>query len=208
MKNGANSKSMFLLLLVVGLLGGGAIYWQYSGMTAAEARVMGLEAEVPDEKELSEMLASSQTELTDFQTKLMHLEKSIPPAAYVPTLIKELEAVGKLNKVSVTGIRPVMAVSNPNATAEKKPYDEIELDIVGRGGYMAVLNLVTALQSFPKILSVSTVAVIPKRDQDQKQTLEATVRIRAFVFANDAKKEAEKPTEKVASLSSARGGQL
>jgi len=207
MKNGANSKSMFLLLLVVALLGGGAIYWQYGGMTSAETRVQALESEVPDEKELGDMLASSQTELSDFQTKLMHLEKSIPPAAYVPTLIKELEAVGKTNKVSVTGIRPVMAVANPNAMPEKKAYDEIELDIVGRGGYMAVLNLVTALQSFPKILSVSTVAVIPKRDQDQQQTLEATVRIRAFVFAEEAKKDSAKPVEKVASRS-AGGGRL
>lgn len=198
------SSSMILLLVVVLILGGGAIYWQYSAMTAAESRVNSLESEVPNEEELTGTLTASQTELSEFQQKLQHLEKGVPQAAYVPTLIKELEQVGRMNKVTVTGVRPVMAVSSPTKTGEdKKPYQEIEMDIVGRGGYLAVLNLVSALQTFPKILSVSTVAVVPKRDQDAKQVLEATVRIKAFVFAEE--KAEAKPTEKVASLGAPRG---
>lgn len=200
---------MFLLLLVVTLLGGGAVYWQYNSKTAAEARVNALEAEVPDEKELTNMLATSQKGLSEHRTKLKHLEQSIPQAAYVPTLIKELEAVGKSNEVAVTGIRPVMAPAAPaSEVGSKKAYDEIEFDMVGRGGYMAVLNLVSALQTFPKILSVSTVAVVPKRGIDSQQTLEATVRIRAFVFPNETKPKDDAPAEKVASLVRPGGGQL
>jgi len=73
---------------------------------------------------------------------------------------------------------------------------------------MAVLNLVSALQTFPKILSVSTVAVVPKRGIDSQQTLEATVRIRAFVFPNETKPKDDAPAEKVASLVRPGGGQL
>lgn len=188
MKSTKNGKALVLLLLAVLIVGGGAAYWQYTGMTAAEGRLRQLESEVPDEKELTSMLASSQAELAEQQAKLDHLEKSVPGVAYVPTLLRELESVGKGNKITVTGVRPVMAPpSVPGAEmGAKKAYQEIEIDITGRGSYFSVLNMVQALQKFPKIVAVNSVAMLPKREGNQDQlSLEATVRIKAFMFPND-----------------------
>lgn len=189
--NGDAMKSIALMALAVVAIGGGLVYWQYSARGKAEAKVKFLESQIPDEQQLQADLTASQTELAKYRTDLEHLEKSIPSSAYVPTLLKELEVVGNQNKLAVTGVRPVQAVAVGPGMQDDKPYEELEIDITGQGTYGAVMDLVASLQRFPKILAVRTIGLAPKQDPLKKTSdLDATVRLRAFVFKDVMKEDA------------------
>ncbi len=196
MKIGDGFKTVLLMAVGVIAVGGGLVYWQYSARSEAESRVKSLESQLPDAQQLQADLDKSMTELADYQDRLQHLESNIPSTAYIPTLLAELEHVGAENKISVTGVRPVVVLNqNPDGTeAEKKAYDEIEIDITGKGSYGAVMDLIASLQVFPKILAVKTVGLAPRPNMSNNESgLDATVRLRAFVFkdADKAKEDTE-----------------
>lgn len=199
MKKSDAFKSVLLMAVGVIAVGGGLVYWQWTVRSDAETRVSSLESQLPDAQQLQADLDKSMTELADYQAKLDHLESGIPSTAYIPTLLAELEQVGMANNIQVTGVRPVMAANTGvGETTEPKDYDEIEIDITGKGSYGSVMDLIAALQIFPKILAVKTVGLAPRpTTAGEKKELDATVRLRAFVFkdADKAASEDEEPTE-------------
>ena len=163
---------------------------QYSAMTGAESRYRSLEAEVPDEAEVKAKLAETETKLGEIQVQLDHLEKGVPNVAYVPTLLKELEQTGLQSQIKVTGVRPVAAPPSPaGSLEEEKPsYEEKNIDISGRGNYRSIIALLDHLQKFPKIVAVGTVGLTPRvtGTATNYDYLEVTVRLKAYVFADDA----------------------
>lgn len=186
-------KSVLALGLGVLVIGGGLVYWQYSARSEALSRVQSLQSKIPNETELKTDLEKSGEELAEFREKLAHLEKSVPSAAYIPTLLMELEKVGSDNKLSVNGVRPVLATGGTDDSGEEKPYQELEIDITGQGSYGAVMDLVASLQSFPKILAVKTIGLSPQTNiQSKSKDLDATVRLRAFVFKDKLETEEAK----------------
>lgn len=190
MKKNSNPKLLGLLAFVVLLMGGGATYFQFQNVKAAESRVAALDAQVPTQKELQADLASTGTQLAAFQKQLAHLEKGVPDVAYVPTLMKELEQIGKAHHITVTGVRPAPQTFVPAATPEgapkpkKKDYVEIEIEVKGRGNYDDIKAFMDALQQFPKVIAVKTISLSPQRDLSSrsKGEIEATVNIVTFVF--------------------------
>lgn len=184
MKSNDALKSVLLMATAVVLVGGGLVYWQYTARTEAEARVASIQAELPDPAELETKLNDVQAKLEESGARLQHLEKSLPNVAYVPTLLKELETVGEQNQLSITGVRPIF---NTGAPVEETPPDatftELQIDITGQGTYRAVMDMVAALRTFPKIISVENLALAPRQDlQNRSRELDATIRLRAFVF--------------------------
>lgn len=201
MKKQSDPKSLTLVMVIAIMLCGGGVYWQYTSKVEAEARLAALKSEVPDEQTVRDRLAESQAVLDEHKYKLLHLEANVPQSAYIPTLLWELERMGRENGIKVTGVRPVLTPSSSKKPkdgdklerVEKKTYQEIDIDITGKGEYRAIMNLLDALQKFPKIVAVRTVGVTPKRDDTQAdgQVLEAAVRIRAYVFPPDHKPESK-----------------
>lgn len=183
------TKTVLLVALAVVAIGGGLVYWQYSNRSAAEQRVLSLEAQVPDETELKNDLAKSAEELENYQAQLNHLEKGVPTVAYVPTLLRELEQVGAENNIKVTGVRPVPITPNADES-EDAAYREQEIDITGEGSYRAVMDLVNSLQTFPKVLAVQTIGLAPRQSLDAASgELNATVRLKAYVFKDAPRDE-------------------
>lgn len=192
------------------LVGGGVNYWSYGASVAAKARYNTLAAEVPNEGDLRKMVNESQLKVDDYKMQLQHLEQSVPGMAYVPTLLTELELLGKQHNIAVTGVRPVM---EPRATKNtddkqsggerKKPYTEMSIDISGRGSYENVMQVVEALKKFPKIIAIQTVGLTPKKDTNQKAdgpkptsvVLDANVRIKAYLFPMPQGTDGERPAQ-------------
>ncbi len=209
-----NTKTIILTAIAVILTAGGFTYWQMGNKTDAEARVAKLKSEIPDENKLRTDLAQAKAELSDYGVKLEHLEQSVPGVAYVPTLLRELEALGNKSQIVVTGVRPIPA---PPATGDKekdkkKTYQELDIDITGRGNYKSVMTMVDSLKTFPKIVAVTTVGLVPKRDGNNKQSdmLDATVRLKAYMFRDDQDKakttDKSNPSGKVALHDFKKGG--
>lgn len=195
MKKTTSVRTIVLLCGVVVLAGGGATYWANGASNQAKARYLALEAAVPDEAELKKSVAESQLVVDDYKGQLQHLEQSVPSLAYVPTLLTELEKLGKDHRIEVTGVRPVIGEKTTKSNDDKKggekkaAYQEMSIDINGRGTYADVMSMVDALKKFPKILAVQTVALQPKRATSEKdaaqnnaRVLDATVRIKAYLF--------------------------
>ena len=191
MKQNEPMKAVILLALAVLLIGGGLVYWQWGNRSAAEARVAAVQAKMPDEQQLQNELTKSQTDLEGYKVRLEHLEKSLPTVAYVPTLLKELETLGNESKITVTGVRPIQNTVIDGA-ADEKPYKELEIDITGQGTYRAVMTMVAALKTFPKVLAVKTVNLQPRQDlQSKTNELDATVRLKAYMFKSEEEAAAD-----------------
>lgn len=200
MKTAMSPKTLGLLSIVALLVGGGAVYYQFQAMVDTQAKMKTLEGEVPDAQELNQRLEASNQKIAEMQLKLSHLETGVPTVAYIPTLLKELEQAGNSSQMKVTGVKPLLPVATPaNEKKEKKPYDEIEIEITGRGDYGAVVRLLDQLKKFPKIVAVTQVNLSPKffgTNTTKYEYIDTNIHIRAFVFPN--KNEGTKSTVKVA----------
>jgi len=193
MKTNEMLKSVGLIALAVLALGGGLVYWQMGNRSAAAERVARLQSELPDMDQVNADLVKSQQDLEAARIELEHLEKSLPETAYIPTLLKELEMLGTSKNVKVTGIRPLLVPNNTKEVAnEDDAYQKLDIDITGQGTYRALLEMISALKGFPKILAVNTISMQPKQSTGGQSSneLDATIRLRAFVF-----KEAMAPLE-------------
>lgn len=190
MKRSPNPK--FYLLMALGTLVAGSVLvsTQASRLGDKRATVERLRQESQDENQVRERLASSATLLEEARVKLEHLEQNIPSAAYIPTMLQELEKVGNEQGIKVVGVRPAMRmiarpkVDGTAAEPIRKPYDELDIEVKGRGSYEAIENFVKSLQSFPKIVAARMVSVSPHIDplNPTEPQLEIAVELRAYLF--------------------------
>ncbi len=211
MRTGPNPKLLGLAAAVAIVVGGGAVYFQYNDRQAALSEVKRLQLELPDEDELRSQLAQAKTRYTEAEEHLAHLEQSVPGVAYIPTLLKELEDRGLESKMTVTGVRPILDTPGQKEEASKQVYQEVDIEVTGRGDYEAIQMLLARLKTFPKIIAVKKIDLTPKF-QGQSSTydyIDVNVRLKAFVFPEkDEPSRAQEASEIVASNNSPVGGTL
>jgi Tfp pilus assembly protein PilO len=186
-----NSK-FWLLMTALGFVGGCCLVgFEYSNLSAEQTRVNDLQSQTQDESAVQAQLTKSQQDLEESKAQLTHLEKGIPGTAYVPTMLQELEKTGKESGISVTGVRPVaksnQASSAPSdgSTAVAKPaYDELNIEVKGQGTYAGAMKFVKALQTFPKIVGVRTLEIVPALEPKDAQLgmVTITIGLRAYLF--------------------------
>lgn len=201
------SKNALVLggMALLALLGsGGAGYYQYTKLDAASVRVKELRTKVEENQNAEADLAKLQAEVVASQEKLNHLEQGVPARAYIPTMMKELETIGHSNGIDVLGVRPMAPKFGgaPVATGEDgekapppKAYDEQLIEVKGTGAYLKVLAFLAALETFPKIVAVSQVTLMPRETNNGDAEsltgptrLEVTVELRAYLFPNNMPK--------------------
>lgn len=188
MKGGLTPNALTLLAVLALAIGGGAVYFQYNNMVEAEAKAKSLDSEVPEESELLADLEKAKGEITTLGAELTHLEAGVPQPAYIPTMLQELEQTSTNANLKVTGVRPIVPPPlPPGAERENKAYQEVEIDITGKGDYQSVINLVDMMRKFPKIVSVQTLNLTPKVEANQStySSLDTTMRLKAFVFPSN-----------------------
>jgi len=179
------------------MLTGGAIlagavflYWQNSSLEPLREQAATLSVQTQDAEHVYQKLDQAKKDDADLQAKLAHLEQGIPDLAYVPTMLQELALEGKKMGVEVTGIRPtvkpgtVVMTDKEKKDEDKKPYQALDLEMKGRSKYDDLTKFVTALNQFPKIVEVRTLAINPpalaQRAKDSR--LDFTLGMRAFLF--------------------------
>src|SRR5438046_173860 len=107
MKKKSGSKLFLGLTELTLALGIGLAMFQYTWIQDTSSRVAKRRKESLDASQLDTQLKNSLTKLQECSARLNHLEKGIPELEYVPTMLKELESVGKENGLEVLGVRPV-----------------------------------------------------------------------------------------------------
>jgi len=195
---GPNPKLFIVLTILTVLAGSGLSYMQYSNYTVLSGKVDELKKNAKDRTQIQAELTDANTQLNETRGKLVHLEQSIPEPTYVPTMLKELEKLGKDAGIDVLGVRPVpKAVVRPmkqegettdaDAAKKRKPYTELTIEVRGRGNYKAVMNFIKGLTTFPKIVAARTVSLQPKSDVKNlgAPKLDCTIELRSYLFPSD-----------------------
>lgn len=187
-------KTVLYVMSIVGcvLATGAGSYWQMGQLAKVNNRVNALKVSIENEGDVEKQLDSVSREVAESKQKLDHLEQGVPKRAYVPTMMTELESLGKSNGITVLGVRPMANKFAPakdgDETARRKPYEEQLIEVKGTGTYMNVLGLLSAIEGFPKIVAVNQVTLTPKADPENKHSgiLEITIELRAFLFREDS----------------------
>jgi len=190
-KQGPNPRVFMLMAVGAFVLGGGLTFLAYSGLGAAKDNLKKLQADSKNAKGLQLQLADSQANLQSTATKLKYLENGVQDYAYVPTLLSELEKLGKASGIDVVGVRPLPKPNLPGKkdapgdgeVKKKKSYDELNIEVKGRGNYRSVLNFIESLGKFPKVVAARTVEMSPKTTPGQTgSVLDVTIDLRAYIF--------------------------
>lgn len=181
------------------LVGCGTLsYFQYTAAQKLQTEVKALQTRIEDEGNVQSQLDEINLKVQESRQKLVHLEQGVPPLAYIPTMMTEIEDLGRKNQIQVLGVRPLPPKFTPPPRKNEKgevlppaprPYEEQDLEIKGTGEYLNVLAFVSAIERFPKIVKVQQITLVPKSDTrsgQQTSTLEITIELRAFLFKQDA----------------------
>ena len=191
MNKGPDPKTFIGLGAIAFVASVGMCYIPYSKLSSNRAKVAQLLPQVKPFNQVQQDLQTSQAKLASDQTSLAHLEANVSSAAYVPSLLLDVDKYGHQCGIQVTGVRPQAPAPTPPVDPKKKvaakPYDELTIDVTGTGTYEAALKFLQGLPMFPKIVEARTVTIVPvaidpKNPNASKGKLNITIEIRAFVF--------------------------
>ncbi|HWP31258.1 MAG TPA: type 4a pilus biogenesis protein PilO [Fimbriimonadales bacterium] len=181
----------FVLFVTASALG----YWQYTKMSSVQSNVEKLSNDLQNAQQLQAKALRVKLILAESLEKLQHLEAGVSTAAYVPTLLKELESVGRSCNLEIIGVRPLPMNTDKkkkksddenksSETIQRKPYQELDLEVKSQGSFQNQMLFLQRLQDFPKIVGVQSVSINPKMGKDGKtiSSLEAVFVIRVYVF--------------------------
>lgn len=181
-----------------------------------------VEKQVRENQMVAQTQRSSENKYLDTRAQIRCLESSVSTSAFVPTLLKQIEHLGKSVHLKVLGVRPKPA--DPNAGLAKKqasqaaaaqggqaaadaaaaaakpeppkPYDELEVDLELEGDYMNALDFLYKMTSFPKILAVNSVQMSPGSGLMMSENPKLSIKINATAFVfKEASPSKRKPVD-------------
>ncbi|MBX7134783.1 MAG: type 4a pilus biogenesis protein PilO [Fimbriimonadaceae bacterium] len=202
MNSGPNPTTFLILAAAALVAGGSAIYYQSTQLSDAESSISALKKKLRDEKQTALEVTTTGDKVAESQQRLDHLEQGVPELAYIPTMLTELENVGRKDGIIVLGVRPIQkpADKSKDGKPKKQSYEELNIEVKGRGDYQAVSRFLSSLRAFPKIVAVRTLTLSPKTSEMEKDRfaspmLDATVEIRAFLFPETPPKQVASGSE-------------
>jgi Tfp pilus assembly protein PilO len=180
-------KSFFLLSGAIFLAGMGIVYLTSSSLGEQRRSLETLKSELKDEKAVQRKLDESKAKIAGLKSKLSHLEHGIPEAAYLATMLHELEEFGKKNNMLILSVRPFFAEKSKKEKegGSKSAYQEQNITVKGRGTYRDALRFVEALKNFPKIVAVKSFTIVPKdsgKIEPGSPPLEFDISLQAYAF--------------------------
>jgi len=210
----AKSQRVFLLLTVISLIvAGGLSYMQIAEWRSVKAEADEIAKELDNPEALRRQVSEMRNATVSSRLAVAHLELNLPTRDYVPTMLRELEAMGRAAGLRITGVRPVPKKEKPKPVEEekaapgapkdgsqkkeeRKPYEEMDFDIEATGQYMQVLKFLEMVSGFPKIIAVKSVSIsaTPNPRDVGPPKLSATFGVRAFIFPTKPQNLAESPS--------------
>ncbi|MHB0913264.1 MAG: type IV pilus inner membrane component PilO [Armatimonadota bacterium] len=184
------SKNVFIALICVGILLVGACGFIYFTQAKKLGKLQAVKVKKQETLTNSQVTARRLDEVEarylDAQATLGVLEKGVSTKAYVPTLLRQMEDLGKSVNLRVVGVRPQVQVVAPVADGEEKaepePYDKLNLDIEVNGKYKDVVNFLSEITRFPKIVAVNSVQISPVGATDRVKSPMLSVKLSCTAF--------------------------
>jgi Tfp pilus assembly protein PilO len=211
----ATNRYILLLTAVfaVVVLGGGALLWvQNSGVQSARRLLEEKEETLVDSRRMARRFEQAQAAWLEDQAALQFLETGVSSAAYVPSLLKQLEDLGRDTRNRVLGVRPTVqstaprridqrrdpeaqakGAESPSATgdepeAKPEPYTLLQINVRLVGTYDSIQDFVYRLTRFPKIIAVEQLQMQPHvqagvtRTGSEANLLNVEMELTAFIM--------------------------
>lgn len=192
MKKSPKSRTLFLFSGIALLGGLGLCYMQNNALGEEQAKLTQLRPELRSATQLRTEIAEGTERLKQTQLMVHHLEKGVPESAYIPTMLKDLEARTKAQGLQFLGIRELPRARPPEPKEgqriERKPYTEIDFEITARGKFGDVMRFVQSLDTFPKIVATRGITMAPKSNPKGPKLLDISLEVRTYMFAEPQKK--------------------
>ncbi len=206
------SKRLLIGLIVASgfvFIASGLGYWNRSTvLNKIQAEVKKKQEALENSEKTAKRLERVEAEYEDARMKLACLEEGVSTKAYVPTLLRQLEELGRNVNLRVVGVRPVAAppqVVQPSTSEEEgkekpkpksEPYDKLDIDLEVHGKYWDVVRFLYKITSFPKIVRVNSFqaspAGIPNQPDRGSPTLSVKLNTTAFILKDEPTKLPDK----------------
>jgi Tfp pilus assembly protein PilO len=209
------TRMLFGISIAVFLTGGTILYLMNTRITSLTATAKELAAKVGTDKQIASEFQSTRTKYDATMGRVRDLESSVTPRSYVPTLLKQLQALAAATNLRVDAVRPSAIAApaelsssqvRPDGTSaaggkdDKKkaappPYDTIDIAIDATGTYSDTMSFLYGLTRFPKIISVVSAQMAPGQSGGDGKpgmapTIVAHLRAKAFVFHDSGPEQA------------------
>jgi len=207
-----NKSTMTLLAAAFGLvvlIFGGILWLQQSALAEASETRQARETELEDGKRLAGRAVQARELLERDRAQIVFLEEGVSDAAYVPTLLKQVEdlAVGTNNRV--LGVRPQAQTQGATRLEQRRdpdakegeaggddkpvekpePYTRLNIQVNMVGTYQSSQMFIQRLTRFPKIVSVDQIQLRPHRaatgpggEVGEQGQLDIELKVTAFVM--------------------------
>ncbi|MDH7601495.1 MAG: type 4a pilus biogenesis protein PilO [Armatimonadota bacterium] len=189
----ATSKAVTVLVIVAVLVLFATVL-MYLGMAgklrSAVSEMQAKTKQVAESRSVVEKLEATKLAYLDARSQVRFLETSVSTQEFIPTLLKQIEHLGKSVNLKVLGVRPSLdaqkqsgkrSLSSSKQASEgnleeaskseagggrgsarnSRPYDELQIALQVEGYYMDLLDFLYRLTTFPKIVAVDSVEITP-----------------------------------------------
>ncbi|MFB3880212.1 MAG: type 4a pilus biogenesis protein PilO [Armatimonadota bacterium] len=200
------------ILCLVGL-GGSLYHAKAAELKQLQRQLDKKQTELRETKAKVKQLPQLEQQYQNLRERLTVLEPALPNAAYIPTFLRQIEGLATGTNNDILLIRPKPAIKKTAANAavkindetgevvkegstgspggeaaEKKapelPYDFVPIELRVQGTYWTVINFLSELQKFPKMIAANDVSFSPTQTGKEGQrspTLTASMELTAVV---------------------------
>lgn len=167
------------LLVLSGVLGIETVACVGIGMTvynrksALEQTLAGKETALANVRTISASLPAMQVQYLKMQAQVQFLERSLPPAEYIPTLLGQVEQTAKACGVKIQEFRPKAqpaaapaAADGAEAASADGGVTKMQFDVSIRGDYQQIQRFLQSLTRFRKILALESLTLNPSAASD------------------------------------------
>lgn len=221
MSAGGDRRVVFALMgiAVLCLIGlGASLYRAKAGeLTKLEQKLEQKQNQLAEAREKLTDLPALEATYAKVQARLQVLEPALPDSAYIPTFLRQIEGLATGTRNSILMIRPktvakkssggakttindetgeiIKGKAEPGKVAPPRiPYDFVPIELQLVGTYWTVIDFLTKLREFPKMIAVNDIGFVPKQagvGARQSLSLTATMGLTAVVTkgGNDGRSE-------------------
>lgn len=193
------------VLGVVTLAGGGIFWFQQDALAKVNAEVEAKTLEVQNGQQIADQRDAARNALETDRTQIAFLEQGVSAAAYVPSMLKQLEALATSTNNKVLGVRPQVAQAAPTRIQQRRdpdaqgkegsgdgdkeekklpePYTRLEIEVTLVGKFQSVQTFLDRLNRFPKIVAVDELQLQPHKANSNETEVEGLLDVKLKVTA-------------------------
>lgn len=179
----------------------------YNRKSALEQTLAGKETALANVRTISASLPALQAQYLKMQAQVQFLERALPPAEYIPTLLGQVEQTAIASGVAIQEFRPKAQAETPPAAAEGSAaspdagVSKMQFDVSIRGDYTQIQRFLQSLTRFRKILALDSLTLNPSAatDVNVSPVLTGSMSFTAYVLppSTDAVEPVSAPEEAV-----------